>query len=359
LVRKYVYNGFAVTAVRHDRVPIDIHIGVDDPAILEFASGFLREGAYELLHIAHPMRLSSFATAAAQLEIPYVITLTDFWVMCPKINLRTSFDTLCAGPDAGQACSRLCPELGQEFVTTRLHGMRTTLARARAVACPSRFVADLVEKEFPEIKVTVVPHGLTLQDCRPKEREYKKESRVTFAYCGGLSSHKGVHVLVNAFRSLRSENAELRIYGAAGSHEKEYERSLRAMAAPDQRIKFCGTYAQQDVGSVFCGIDALVIPSLCYESYSFTLHEALASNVPVIASAIGSLDEEIKDSFNGLLFPVGDETALAGRLKEVMEAPAILTTLKNNMQTLLCPLEEEEAYSYEMLYRTGASQLNI
>ena len=74
------------------------------------------------------------------------------------------------------------------------------------------------------------------------------------------------------------------------------------MAGQDDRIEFCGTYEEREVGRVFQGIDVLIIPSVCYETFSFALHEAIASGVPVIASAIACLDREDRRSLTGGLF---------------------------------------------------------
>jgi glycosyltransferase involved in cell wall biosynthesis len=351
LVRKYLYNRLPVTAVRHDRVPIDINSSLCDVAGLEFAIEFLRAGSYDLVHIVHPMRLGPFATAAAQIALPYVITLTDFWMICPKINLLTSFGTICTGPQSGNLCLQFCPELSKESVVMRLKAAHNILQGAKAVVCPSRLVSALVKQEFLELEITVVPHGLRLEDLSGSERTYKEDSPLVFGYCGGLSPHKGVHVLVNAFRAVSYAAAELRIYGAASAYEKEYERTLQQLAADDERIRFCGTYGEHETGKIFKALDVLIIPSLCYETYSFVLREALASNVPVIASAISSLDEEIQDSVTGFLFPIGDEAALSLKMNQIMANPSILTPIKSALRSFVCPLEEEEAYAYERIYR--------
>jgi glycosyltransferase involved in cell wall biosynthesis len=297
------------------------------------------------------MRLGPFATAAAQIALPYVITLTDFWMICPKINLLTSFGTICTGPQSGNLCLQFCPELSKESVVMRLKAAHNILQGAKAVVCPSRLVSALVKQEFLELEITVVPHGLRLEDLSGSERTYKEDSPLVFGYCGGLSPHKGVHVLVNAFRAVSYAAAELRIYGAASAYEKEYERTLQQLAADDERIRFCGTYGEHETGKIFKALDVLIIPSLCYETYSFVLREALASNVPVIASAISSLDEEIQDSVTGFLFPIGDEAALSLKMNQIMANPSILTPIKSALKSFVCPLEEEEAYAYERIYR--------
>ena len=357
-VREFRYNTLSVTAISHVRTPLEINTGVSDPTVVQFAMQFFQNRSYDLVHIAHPMRLFPFANAAAQLGIPYVVTLTDFWMICPKINLRTSFDTLCTGPAGGRVCAQFCPELKQEFLRARLESARQMLYGAAAVVGPSELVTDLVSQEFGDIKIDVLPHGLNLWDFKPIDTNYDQNSQIVFAYCGGLSPHKGVLTLVNAFRLLESENAELRIYGAASFHEKAYERSLQNAAGGDQRIKFCGSYKEDDMPTVFQGIDVLVIPSLCYETYSFTLHEALASNVPVIASAVGCLDREIRDGITGFLFPIGDQGALLGKLRAVTENPPILMDLKNSGGLWVSSVEEE-AYLYERLYHRAVNQAKL
>ena len=358
LAKHYQYKGISVIGLRHDRIPIDINTSLENSAVLSFASEVLRNRScgYDLVHVVHPMRLTSFATAAGQAGIPYVLTLTDFWMICPKINLYTSFNTQCGGPAEGKTCIQWCPELQPEFVRSRLESAREILHGAKAIVVPSRFVAGMVKKEFPELSAHIIPHGLPLDELSTAARPRDKGTKITFAYCGGLSAHKGVHVLIAAFRSLENLNVELRIYGTSGPHEPVYERMLRNTAGQDDRIKFCGRYPEEEVGEVFHTIDALIIPSLCYESYSFALHEALASRLPVIASAVPCLDEKIKDSGGGLTFRAGDADDLARNLRLIVSDPRVLDKIKENMKSGTVSRLEEEAYLYERIYGGARSK---
>ena len=350
LVRRYIHGTLFVTAVRHARSPFDLNSSCNDPEILEFAKEMLTEGEYDLVHLAHPMRLAAFALAAKQRAIPYVLTLTDFWTICPKITLRTSFDTLCKGPEGGEVCGQLCPELSSRFVKSRLQTARVMLEQASRVTSPSRFASGLVQSEFPDIPVTVVPHGVQVPDLKPTERNRDLRTKIVFAYCGGLSRHKGVHLLISSFRSLDAPHAELRIFGVAPQPDQDYEGTLHKIAGEDKRITFCGIYKAAEVSRIFTGIDVLVIPSLWYETYSFTLHEAFASNVPVIASAIGVLAEKISENVTGFTFPMGNEAALAEKLKQVIDNPSVLSTIEKNISCFDGPLQEEEAWVYERIY---------
>jgi glycosyltransferase involved in cell wall biosynthesis len=350
LVREYNYKNLFVTAIRQFKVPFDLNTRANDPAVSEFASNMLAAGDYNLVHLAHPMRMTGFACAAAKLGVPYVVTLTDFWSICPKITLSSSFDTLCTGPEGGEVCAHLCPELSSISVRSRLLAVRDVLVQAGAVVFPSQFAASMIQKEFPDLRVNVVPHGVQSEGFESTERIRDPKAKIVFGYCGGLASHKGVHLLVRAFRSLEAPDAELRIYGAALEPDKDYERALHKIAEGDKRIRFCGSYKQEDVSRVFRELDVLVIPSLWYETYSFTLHEALAFNVPVIASNTGVLADKITDSITGLTFPLGNEAGLAQKLRQVIEEPSVLSAIKKNVGNFDRPLPEEEAYCYERIY---------
>ena len=356
MVKEYDCHGIAVTAVRHWRVPIEVNTALQDPSILSFAREYLGRNRCDLLHIAHPMRLASFAAAAAELSIPYVLTLTDFWMICPKVNLRTSFDTLCVGPEGGASCARLCPELQPDFVKRRLECGRSLLAGAQHVVAPSSFLAAIFKRELPDLHVSIIPHGLRVQAFSSNRRTYDQTSKLIFAYCGGLAQHKGVHILLEAFRSLASANVELRVYGAAGKHQRDYEHLLRDIAGKDERIRFFGRYQESEINEIFQSIDVVVIPSLCYESYSFTLHEAMASNVPIIASDVGSLNDKIEDAGAGFTFRMGNPEDLESKLASMVDNPAILNEIKETMGTVILPLEEEEAYLYERIYQNAVSR---
>ena len=349
-VKKYTYKNIPVTAVRHRTMPIDVHTSCEDGAVHQFAHTFLRENKkYDLLHCAHPMRLTSFLRAAREQRLPYIVTLTDFWFICPKIFLQTSTGSLCSGPEGGKACGRLCPELPEQFVRQRLATAKEILSGAKSVVSPSRFLAAAFTKEFPGLRISIIGHGMDSGLLKQNTRRYQKSVPVVFAYAGGFARHKGVDLLLKAFRKLPSKETRLKLYGGY-PHEMEYAQELLKIADGDNRIEFCGTYKPAEVGEILKGVDVLVLPSIVYESYSLSLHEALACNVPVIGANVGAAVEEIKDSKNGFTFTAGDECALKRKLKYVAENPEILNEIKDNLDRYIPMLVEEEAYMYERLY---------
>lgn len=361
LQHEYVYNRLPVMAFRHAKLPLELNTEVTDPVVMSFARSFARQflsaRKYDLVHLIHPMRVSPFALAAAEMAIPFVVTLTDFWTICPKITLQTSYRKLCGGPDGGRACAQLCPELSSAWVQSRLAATHRLLSDAVAVVAPSAFAASLIQSQFPDVDIQVVPHGLP-RNLPTNSKRYVSGSRIVFGYCGGLAPHKGVHVLLDAFRNLHSDKVSLKIFGVAGPMDSAYERELRHKAAGDHRITFQGAYRADEVGTVLQSVDVLVVPSLWYETYSLSLHEAFACTVPVIASKIGVLSEAVKEGENGLTFPLGDEQSLAEQLRRVAECPTELNAFKENLAAFALPFEEEESYRYDRLYTESLSRIS-
>jgi glycosyltransferase involved in cell wall biosynthesis len=347
--RDYVYRSIPVISVRHKTFPDDVHISCRNPDIYNFAVELLKEKSCDLLHIAHPMRLVSFAEAAVDLKIPYIFTLTDFWMMCPKTLLQTSSGSLCAGPEVGRACGELCPELDKDFIRQRLDLNEKILSEAAAVVSPSRFLAAMFKKQFPGLEISIIPHGMDFRYLQTNPRQYFNQDDVVFAYCGTLSPHKGIHLLIQAFLNLNAENGKLKLYGS-GSHDKDYFNHLLKIAEKDSRVEFCGVFENNKIGHILSAVDVIVLPSLCYESYSLALHEALACGIPVIASNIGGLAEKVTDSVNGYTFQFGDEKDLTHKMKRILENPEILNSLKQNVSDTIPPTVEEEAYLYNRLY---------
>ena len=89
------------------------------------------------------------------------------------------------------------------------------------------------------------------------------------------------------------------------------------------RTAFLG--ASDRIPEVLQALDVFVLPSL-NEGISNTILEAMASGLPVVATAVGGNVELIQEGTNGRLFRPRDETALAGILGEYVADPALRAT---------------------------------
>jgi glycosyltransferase involved in cell wall biosynthesis len=92
-------------------------------------------------------------------------------------------------------------------------------------------------------------------------------------------------------------------------------------------IRFWGRVANQEVESVFRETDVLVLPSIWPENQPVSITEAMATRTPVIASDIGGIPELVEDGAHGYLFPAGDATALADRMRRFLDDSSLINRL--------------------------------
>jgi glycosyltransferase involved in cell wall biosynthesis len=107
---------------------------------------------------------------------------------------------------------------------------------------------------------------------------------------------------------------ELRIYGNT-EECPAYVKELREIVRSDERVKFCGTFPNGQIGAVLASLDVLVVSSIWYENTPLVIYSAQAAGCPVIASNLGGMAEVVKHNDNGLLFTPGSSPELAECIK--------------------------------------------
>lgn len=347
LQKEYLYNNIPVLAYKQKREPHDLHWNIENRALAQFAERILELECPDVLHLAHGMRIGNFALAAQRLGIPYVVTLTDFFFLCPNSRLFTSKGTLCAGPEKGEKCRTFCPEFNNAAVRNRLSLAEQILRGAHTVVAPSRFLGNLFKKEFPWLNPRVIPYGIDCGTIKRNTRTYTGSGKLTVLFAGQIDIHKGVHVLIDAVRQMKSDRILVKLYG---SGPPLVEQKLKRMAAGDSRIQFGGVYSDDQLGEVFSGVDCVVIPSTWHENNTIVMREALASHVPCIVSDAGGMAEMVQEGKNGFVFRMGDAVHLKEVFERLIASPEILADAKRDVTSYTVTSVEQEAIAYENVY---------
>ncbi len=346
--KEFLYQGVAVSALRHKKIPADMDSRLTDKNIADVAEMMLSREKPDIVHVGHPMRVAELVLAAKRLGIPYVVTLTDFWLICPKFTLINSAGNLCAGPDGGNACLKNCPELRDCALPERLTKAKGLMTDASGVFAPSGFLAGIFQNQIPSIHIEVINHGLRYGNLQKNNRRYSTGDTITFCYCGSLNEHKGVHITIEAITKIKSDRVRLKIYGSGDAF---YSGRIKEMAARDPRIEFCGIYRDEQAADVFAYADAVIVPSMWYETYALVMREAFFCSVPVLASDVGVMAEAIRDGVNGFLFRVGDPSHLKTVIEKILANPEILNAIKKESAKSYVPTVEQEACAYHRAYR--------
>ena len=130
---------------------------------------------------------------------------------------------------------------------------------------------------------------------------------------GTIEPRKDLPTLVAAFDLLAAEDTDLRLVvaGQDGWGVDAYNAAVAAIGHAD-RIVRVGWVDDAVKADLLAGATAFAYPSL-YEGFGLPPLEAMASDVPVVASDVGALREVLGDA--ALLVPVGDAPALAAALR--------------------------------------------
>lgn len=145
---------------------------------------------------------------------------------------------------------------------------------------------------------------------------------VVFGFSGRLERLKGTLPLIEAFANIRRAvpGAYLRI---AGEGPQSYEARRRCFQlGVAAQCDFVGRYAELDGRSAFFGtLDIFVLPTLV-EGTPNSIIEAMASGVPIIASAVGGIPDMVSDEA-GILVRPGDPDALAEAMLRLARDPGL------------------------------------
>ncbi len=320
----------------------------DHPFLDEAFQQVLTDTRPDVVHVQHVIHLSgSVLRAAAQLGYPVVLSLHDFFFACARIHLMDNHSRLCPGPDRGERCiACLHGETTAEEARRRFRYFEQLLHIPQRVIVPSRFLADRVQELFPfvEPRLQIIAPGVTPvlpERIPPEDRKHREPVRVL--YIGALVPHKGPHLILQAVRSVSVGSLTVSLYGERAADWPAYADQLEADAA-DLSVRFCGTYAHDELPAILARHDVLVVPSICEETFSLVTREALQAGLPVIAARRGALPEVIRDGLNGLLF----EAENADDLRRCLERLQTDARLREQLTPAATPIRAPAAYAQDM-----------
>lgn len=270
--------------------------------------------AHNIYHQLTP----SILDAARELDIPVVMTLHDYKLVCPRYDMLRHGAVCDACIDQGpSACwrYRCAGSWGASLLLTAealLHRTRGSYGAVRRFLVPSRFLAHLLLRAgFAASRLRYVPNFAPGEAPGGEPAAFDR-----FVFAGRLSAEKGVVTLVRAASRLKS--GELVVCGA-GPLRAEVERA--GAAAPAGRVQFRGHLDPQSLRAEVDAASFVVVPSEWYENAPFSVLEAMAAGRAVMASRIGGLPELVEEGRTGILVEPGNEDAWVAAIEDAIASP--------------------------------------
>lgn len=289
-------------------------------------------------HLMH--HSPNYVFIAHRLQIPVVRELHDFHSACERAHLQRPGGELCGGPDGGAACAAHCfPEQSAAVArwSARSHAHRRALEETDELLCPSEFVADYFRRVFGlKRELRVLGNAVSLPAPVPGRRTApvhvrRPDGPLNLVSVGVVVPHKGIHVAIEALRLAGLEEVS---YTLVGATTEPYLQELRLAASrvPGLKLRAYGRFELSELPMLLEESDAVLVPSLVWETYSIVTREAFACGVPVIAARRGALGEAVREGENGLLFDPGRPAELAVILSDLSRERDRLDRLRRGIR---------------------------
>ncbi len=188
---------------------------------------------------------------------------------------------------------------------------------ASVVVANSRGLYDLARAFNSRVGISIVPNGVDLDEFRPSSRDWSAPRLLSV---GRVVYQKGYDIAVRALADLKDLPWEWTIAGD-GPQLPALQRLLHEQGLTD-RVRFPGWESAGEVKRQYAEANLFVHPSR-HEGMSNALLEAMASELPVIATRISGNEELVLDGETGLLVPVDDPLALGASLRRLILDPEL------------------------------------
>lgn len=218
----------------------------------------------------------------------------------------------------------------------RLAGWMFRLRRADRVIAVSRAAARFARSlGVSERKIAVVHNGVDLScfngklDASLMRRELGIGGEPLIVTASRLIKRKSPGLLVSAFARVVAAipNAKLVIAGS-GREERKLLHQIRELNIADS-VSLVGGMSKEKVAQLMAAADVFVLPSKL-ESFGLSLLEASAAGVPVVCSNAGGVPEVFQDGLNAILYPPGDDDAMAKAIMRLIQDRELAKRIATN-----------------------------
>jgi GT2 family glycosyltransferase len=276
------------------------------PAELSALAKFLRGTGLRAVELHHLLGHSPAVLELIELlGVPYDVHVHDYGLICPRITLVGRERRYCGEP-AVATCEACIADLGSvsgEAISVAALRQRSSrlLAGARHVLTPSADATARLRRHFPAIEVQTAPYDdddMPLATMPISVRSGRGSARICVV--GAIGVEKGYEILLASARDAAERGLPLEF--VVVGHTIDDARLLDT-----GRVFVTGEFKPAEAVPMIRAQDAAVawLPSVCPETWSFTLSETWRAGLRVVAFDLGAQAERIRRTGRGLLLPLG------------------------------------------------------
>lgn len=304
----------------------------------------LAEGRFDVINY-HNISLVGGPGILAMGDAVKLYMAHEHWLVCPTHVLWRHMRERCTG----RQCLRCQLHYRRPPQLWRFTGLlERRLEHVDLFIAMSEF-SRAKHREFgfaPEMEV--LPYFLPeIDEARASSEGSAPHDRPYFLFVGRLEKIKGLDDVIPLFA--RYPDADLLIAG-----EGAYGAELRAIGKDIPGVRFLGRVSSSEIRSLYAHALALIVPSVCFETFGIIVIEAFRQSLPVLVRRVGPLPELVEASGGGYSFDGGDE--LLAAMRKLQSDPEVRQGLADAGRSAFAERWTEEAVvpRYLQLVRQAA-----
>ena len=268
-------------------VEIDVRDGAGFALLLQ-AMGVTSVQVHHLLGHSELIR-----DGLARSNIGHEFFVHDYYTLCPQVTLTDVRSNYCGEPNAAgcDACIRERPSHAAADIRNWRIANEWVVRGATAVQAPSQDTADRIERYFgvrPEVRRHEVAEPMHANPISPRSATSRRPIRIVLL--GVMARHKGRALLLDTAAAAQRKRLPLTFH-LIGDPQGDVP------AASAGKLTWTGWYEEKELLELIAKAapDVFLFPSQAPETYSFTLTAAKASGLPIVATALGSFPERLRE----------------------------------------------------------------
>lgn len=237
---------------------------------------------------------------AKKLKKPIIFSAHDQWGYCGRRVLINKNEEICNGPGLLKCIS--CIGI-KNFLNIQKD--KFYLNKCDVGIAPSQFVINLYKKNeiLKQRWKKVFPWNIIKTSINSGNREK------FFLYVGGAYHYKGIFCLLDAMNYVVKKHPKIKLKIAGPGDFSTIKEQYTSLT---NNLEFLGYLSKDDVEKLMNKCYAFIMPSVCEESSSFSVIQAMSLGCSIISASSGGVPEILEDC--GLIFKKNDALELSEKM---------------------------------------------
>ncbi len=227
----------------------------------------------------------------------------------------------------------------QNYLTKYFRGLM--IKKADIITAISSYLVEYAKKINSRAEIVLIPNGVDLNKFKPGNNHHSK----TVITVSRLVKKNGVGDLIEAMVVVGNEipDAKLTIIGD-GPLRESLTFKVKSLKL-ENNVKFLGEISNESIPEYLSMADVFVRPSLS-EGLGTSFLEAMAAELPIIATPVGGIPDFLKDGETGLFCRIADSKDLAEKIVRILKDEQLREKIITNAKALVA-----EKYDWNIIAR--------